>query len=86
MTQELEEMVDTSETIYNQPQLTMLSDNAADISKALRVLGKFRWFGCAAHCLNLTAQAAFKKVPVAAKLVKRMKKTSQICKKEYTSI
>ena len=54
--------------------LTFTSDNASDISKALKTLGKYRWFGCAGHHLNLIAQAGFKQVQSAASLVKKCKK------------
>ena len=35
--------------------ISFTSDNAGDISKALRKLGKFKCFGCAGHYLNLVA-------------------------------
>ena len=54
--------------------LTFTSDNAGDISKALKKLGQYRWFGCAGHHLNLIAQAGFKQVQSAASLVKKCKK------------
>ena len=54
--------------------LTFISDNASDIAKAIKKLGKYRWFGCAGHHLNLIAQAGFKQVQAAATLVKNAKK------------
>ena len=54
--------------------ITFTSDNASDISKALKKLGKYKWFGCAGHHLNLIAQAGFKQVQSAASLVKKCKK------------
>ena len=54
-------------------EITMVSDNAADISKALRVLGKYQWFGCAGHHLNLVVKQGFKKVFAAAKLLNKCK-------------
>ena len=66
---------------YTQPHLTIISDNASDISRAIRDLADFRWFGCNAHQLNLIAQAAFKKVPVAARLVRRAKKVVEFIRK-----
>ena len=54
--------------------ITFTSDNASDISKALKTLGQYRWFGCAGHHLNLIAQAGFKQVQSAATLVKKCKK------------
>ena len=39
--------------------LTFTSDNASDITKALRSLGEFTWFGCCGHHFNLIAQAVF---------------------------
>ena len=54
--------------------ITFTSDNAGDISKALKTLGKYRWFGCAGHHLNLIAQAGFKQCQSAAALVNKCKK------------
>ena len=54
--------------------ITFTSDNASDISKALKTLGQYKWFGCAGHHLNLIAQAGFKQVQSAASLVKKMQK------------
>ena len=53
--------------------VTFINDNASDISKALRVHGKYQWFGCAGHHLNLVVKEGFKKVQVAAKLLKKCK-------------
>ena len=55
------------------PNVTITSDNASDITKAIRC-GQFIWFGCAGHHLNLIAQAGFKQVLPAASLVKKCKK------------
>ena len=55
------------------PNVTITSDNASDITKAIRI-GQFIWFGCAGHHLNLIAQAGFKQVMPAASLVKKCKK------------
>ena len=63
----------------------MVSDNASDISRALRDLAGFQWFGCSAHHLNLIAQAAFNKVPVTARLVKRTKKIVEYVRKSTTA-
>ena len=57
--------------------LTFISDNASDISKALRVNGKYQWFGCAGHHLNLVVKEGFKKVQVAARLLKKCKSIVQ---------
>merc|ERR1712055_151868 len=54
--------------------LCLTSDNASDISKALKKIGKFRWFGCAGHNMNLVIQKGFKKVEDAGKLVRKCKK------------
>ena len=54
--------------------LTFVSDNASDITKAIKKLGKYNWFGCAGHHLNLIAQAGFKQVQTAATLVKNANK------------
>ena len=39
--------------------LVFVSDNASDISKALRRLGKYPWLGCMAHNIHLIVQAGF---------------------------
>ena len=54
--------------------VTFLSDNACDIHKALEKLGKFQWLGCAGHHTNLIAQAGFKNVVAAEKLLKNARK------------
>ena len=54
--------------------ITFTSDNAGDISKALKTLGKYKWFGCAGHHLNLIAQAGFKECQSAAALVNKCQK------------
>ena len=53
--------------------LTFISDNASDISKALKVIGKYKWFGCAGHHLNLVVKEGIKKVIGAARLLKKCK-------------
>ena len=53
--------------------MTFVSDNAGDIKSALSVTGNFHWLGCAGHHLNLVVQEAFKKVRVAAELLKKCK-------------
>ena len=57
--------------------LTFVSDNAADISKALRVTGQFNWLGCGGHHVNLIVREAFKKVSPAASLLKKCKNVVQ---------
>ena len=49
-----------------QKAITFISDKASDI--CLRVPGKYKWFGCAGHHLNLVKEG-FKKVPSAAIIV-----------------
>ena len=87
MTQEQPDVPPQNDPIreYSQPHLTIVSDNAGDISRAIRDLADFRWFGCNAHHLNLIAQVAFKKVPVAARLVKRAKKLVEFIRKSTTA-
>ena len=51
------------------PNMIFLSDNASDIHKALEKLGKYQWLGCAGHHTNLIAQAGFKNIQSAAKIV-----------------
>ena len=53
--------------------VTFTTDNASDIAKAIKKIGKYSWFGCAGHHLNLIAQAGFKQVSTAASLVKKCK-------------
>ena len=62
---------DTDSMCHN---VTFTSDNASAISNAIKKLGRYVWFGCAGHHLNLIAQAGFKQVPGAALLVKKCKK------------
>ena len=57
--------------------VTFVSDNATDISKALRVTGQFNWLGCGGHHLNLIVREAFKKVSTAASLLKKCKNVVQ---------
>ena len=60
-----------SESIYQSTShnVTFITDNASDISKAISDIGGYPRFGCAGHHLNLIAQAGFKQVEPAAKLV-----------------
>ena len=67
-------VVNSDEIVHN---LTFVSDNAADISKALRVTGQFNWMGCAGHHTNLVVKEAFKKVSPAASLLKKCKNVVQ---------
>ena len=62
---------DSDNMSYN---VTFTTDNASDITKAIKKIGKYSWFGCAGHHLNLIAQAGFKQVQSAASLVKKCKK------------
>ena len=62
----------------NRVNITFISDNASDISKALRVNGKFKWFGCAGHHLNLVVKEGFKKVEAAARLLKKCKEIVKV--------
>ena len=57
----------------NSINMTFVSDNAGDIKNALSVTGNFNWLGCAGHHLNLVVKEAFKKVKVAAELLKKCK-------------
>ena len=52
---------------------TFVSDNASDISKALRQEGGFVWFGCAGHHMNLIVRNGFKKNQTAARLLTKCK-------------
>ncbi|MCP4255070.1 MAG: hypothetical protein GY775_17020, partial [Candidatus Scalindua sp.] len=66
---------DARNVITQPPQakkkLSFTTDNAADITKALR--GKYQWLGCAAHHTNLVIKHGFKNVKSAAKLLKKCK-------------
>ena len=57
VSQQIEMMLEEleQEQTYNQHQLSFYSDNASAFHRALYVLGNFKWFGCAAHHLNLIA-------------------------------
>ena len=48
--------------------------NASDIHKALETLGKYEWVGCAGYHTNLIAQAGFKNVQSATRIVRKCKK------------
>ena len=65
-----------SESIYQSTShnVTFITDNASDISKAITDIGGYPRFGCAGHHLNLIAQAGFKQVEPAATLVKKCKR------------
>ena len=53
--------------------MVFTSDNAADITKALKDEGNYIWIGCAAHHINLIIKEGFKKVAAAAQLLKNCK-------------
>ena len=74
MTQVINGITTIPENVPAPFNICFTSDNASDISKALREYGNFMWFGCAGHHLNLVAQAGFKNVEVAASLVRMCKK------------
>ena len=54
-----------------QKKLTYVTDNAADISKALR--DKYQREGCPAHHINLVVKHGFKNVRSASKILKKCK-------------
>ena len=62
-----------SESMSQSHNVTFTTDNASDIAKAITKIGRYPWFGCAGHHLNLIAQAGFKQVCAAASLVKKCK-------------
>ena len=80
MTQVNNDIVTTPENVPGSYNLSFTSDNASDISKALRKCGNFKWFGCAGHHLNVVAQAGFKNVETAATLVRNTKKCVEYIK------
>ena len=76
MTQEQQDRSDVRNVIQERHasvnhshKLMFTSDNAADISKALK--GKYQWLGCAAHHINLIIKEGFKKNETAALLLKK---------------
>ena len=70
-TQISQEDVESCSNIHKTVVFT--SDNAADITKALRDEGNYIWIGCAAHHINLIIKEGFKKVAAAAQLLKNCK-------------
>ena len=44
--------------------VAITTDNAENIKKAIKKLGKFPWFGCFGHTLNLVVKRALKKSTV----------------------
>ena len=80
MTQVINDTATIPENVLAPFNICFTSDNASDISKALREYGNFMWFGCAGHHLNLVAQAGFKNVEAAASLVRMCKKCIEYIK------
>ena len=59
----------------------MVSDNASDMTRALRDIGKYEWIGCSGHHLNLVVKEGFKKVLSAAQLLKKCKSIIKLVNK-----
>ena len=73
--EQLKHKKQASDVDLNEPKkVTFITDNASDIGKAIKTIGGYPWFGCAGHHLNLVAQAGFKQVEAAARLVKKCKR------------
>ena len=62
----------TKTSVKPKATLSFVTDNARDISKALK--GIYQWLGCAAHHINLVIKEAFRKDRTAAHLLKKCKK------------
>ena len=58
--------------VQNKQKLSFVTDNAADIKKAVSTT--YQWLGCAAHHVNLIVKEAFRKKLTAAHLLKKCKK------------
>ena len=63
---------ETHASVKPKPSLSFTTDNAKDVSKALK--GFYQWLGCSAHHINLVIKEAFKKNKTAAHLLKKCKK------------
>ena len=50
----------TRNVVQNKQKLSFVTDNAADIKKAVSTT--YQWLGCAAHHINLIVKEAFKKI------------------------
>ena len=50
---------ETHASVKPKPSLSFTTDNAKDISKAIK--GIYQWLGCSAHHINLVIKEAFKK-------------------------
>ena len=69
----------THSSVKPKPTLSFTTDNAKDITKAIK--GFYEWLGCAAHHINLVMKDGFKKVYEAAKLLnKKICFSSQLLK------
>merc|ERR1712121_312880 len=79
-TKKLKHKKKVSDVAVEPPNVTFVTDNASDIGKAIKQIGKFPWFGCAGHHLNLVAQEAFKKVTAASKLMRKCKRNVEFIK------
>ena len=51
---------ETHASVKPKHTLSFATDNAKDISKAIK--GKYQWLGCSAHYINLVIKEAFKKM------------------------
>ena len=50
-----------SEYVTEDKVVSVVTDNAGNMKKAIKKLGKFRWIGCFGHTLNLVIKRALKK-------------------------
>ena len=65
-------VLETLSSVKPKPTLSFTTDNAKDITKALK--GCYQWLGCSAHNINLVIKEAFLKNKTAALLLKKCKK------------
>ena len=51
--------------------VAVTTDNAGNMKKAIKKLGKFQWFGCFGHTLNLVVKRTLKKatMPISSLII-----------------
>ena len=65
-------MFDASPAIGGSKSVTVVSDNASDIRRAMRDLGGFQWLGCSGHNLNLVIKEGLKKKSSCCSTIKKV--------------
>ena len=81
LSQNLSQLSDASPGVGRSKSVTVVSDNASDIRRAMRDLGGFQWLGCSGHNLNLVIKEGLKKNLPAAQLLKKCKSIIQLSHK-----